>query len=386
MYLLPLALLVLVWVWPHVWFKVVRGRLSVEVEIPRRQVEPNKGFSVLIRVRNRAWLPCPFVKVNVELPPGLSAQPADRTPLLTFHTFLMLRQQLQVELPCYGMERGVQRIRHVVLHVNDGLGLKPLFLAQDIEAEVVVLPGFAPVQPKTMPMKDITGKLEVVRWLHPDESLLRGIRQYRSGDPFKHIAWQASARTGSWMTKQFSASTEATVCLLVNAQLFDPHWIGTHQARFNYLCDLATTWSHWLAERGFRLQFLCNATMPRDPRRQWHGIQSPVGMRLLLGRAMPYTNASLDHLLRLLPTLITAATPLLLFTSFITPGQWRLLESLARDGREIIVIGGLEANFSTGRRAGIPVLCDTHAAAFGEDAQDQNEPGTQVDQEAMQHA
>lgn len=43
---------------------------------------------------------------------------------------------------------------------------------------------------------------------------LRSIREYQAGDPLKKIHWKSSARTGRWLTKEFS--TAARDCVMVD--------------------------------------------------------------------------------------------------------------------------------------------------------------------------
>jgi hypothetical protein len=142
------------------------------------------------------------------------------------------------------------------------------------------------------------------------------------------------------MTKEFSSSSETTVRLVLNAQLFDPHWMGTTAEEFDALCELVSTWAYGLQAFGTRLEFISNCTISRDPRRQVHGEQRAEGIRSLLGRAHPYANGPFDHVLQLLIKERRTSSPIILFASFMTPAQVRQIAYLARNGCDITLVCG----------------------------------------------
>jgi len=51
------------------------------------------------------------------------------------------------------------------------------------------------------------GELRITHRLFEDPLLVSSVRQYRSGDPLRHIHWKASARTGVLQTKIFEPTT-----------------------------------------------------------------------------------------------------------------------------------------------------------------------------------
>lgn len=354
--MLPAVLLVLVWLWPYLWYRAVQDKLQVEVRIGRSQAEPGEQIPISIHVRNLSWIPCPSVRISVDLPPGLSAHAEKRVTVINCRTFLWMRQQIIVESRCFGVARGTHRIYKAVIDVNDGFGLRSFVVSANLSAEVIILPPFTTIYPTAGPMREISGKLEVVRWLFPDETLLRGIRDYQLGDPFKHIAWHASARSGQYMTRQFSSSTEAEVCLVVNSQFDDPQWWSSNSEAFDALCSLASTWARWLASRGYRLLFATNASIARRPFRTWHGEERPDGVRLLLGAATGYPTKTLAPLLLQVRQNVPVHVPILLFTSFVTPLQWTLLQRLVQEGRDVTVIAGPGASFPAGTDGGITII------------------------------
>lgn len=340
-YWLPFAVLVAVWAWPFIWYAGVRGRLQARVKLSRHELGQGDPLPFTVSIRNRSWFPCPFVQVVLDLPVGLSASPDREERRLAWTTYLLMRQEVDVQAVCYGSKRGVHSFvaASMYIRINDGLGLKEIYVSAPIVDEVAVQPAFISLAAAEPAMRELSGKIEILRWLHPDESLLRGIRDYQAGDSYRHLAWQASAREGKWMTKVFAASTESTVTLVLNAQFFDPYWLGTRVEHFDRLCEGAAAVAFRLEMQGFAVQFAANAVVSRDPKRMWHGHQRAAGVRSLLGRAHPYANGSLVDLLQAVNARAPRGGPLIVFSSFFSEPSSRRLQLLNKERPVTVILG-----------------------------------------------
>ncbi|OFW80226.1 MAG: hypothetical protein A2201_02670 [Alicyclobacillus sp. RIFOXYA1_FULL_53_8] len=356
--LLSISLVAMAWLWPRLWYRFVNQRVTVHLTLSHRYAELGTAVTLECEVKNQAWLPCPSVEVVIDLPDGLSAHPGKRTGSLRFRTYLLPRQSVRLRTKCYAQARGLQQFRlPAMLSLNEGFGLRTFFHSQDVVAEIVVLPAYVDDHAASPAAKALNGSLELFRWLHPDESLFRGVRPYQYGDPIKHMAWRASATTGQWMVKQYSSSTETTVYLVLNAQLFDIHWYGTRKDEFDALASLAATYARWFESRGFRLQFVANALIPRDPLRQFHGPQSAMGIRLLLGRAEAYANSDFSDLWRRLRATANPHSHVVVFASHFTPAQLAMIRQ-PRMGLDVTVVPGPTATFRNGSQGPAGVHAD----------------------------
>ncbi|MCL6453667.1 MAG: DUF58 domain-containing protein [Alicyclobacillus sp.] len=332
MIFVPVILFLVIWFWNRLWFRVVRGQLEVDVTVRARAVEMGGPCAIAVRVRNLSWLPCPSVHLSLELPPGLSADPTVRRPAISWNTYVMMRQEVVVEAVCYGWRRGLQdfRSKPVVLRVNDGFGIRDLFLTREVAGEVVVYPAGGGVPAAIPSLRALNGELEQRRWLYPDEALLRGIRAYQLGDPLKHVAWQASARMGIWMTKEFSSSADVSATLVLNGQFYEPHWNGTQAATFDQLCGAASSLAAALERQRVPVFFASNAVSPGNVRAHWYGRQSAANIRWLAGRMLSYTHSDLADILPSVLARTPQDAPLLMVTAFVSDRQRRLLERTAR--------------------------------------------------------
>ncbi len=372
---MPVLLLMLVWGWPWLWTRLIRDRIDLNVESLPTEVESGQTIPVRILIRNRSWVPCPFVEILLDLPEGLSWQSIPegteykvgtielttrslRGDGLRLRTFLLPRQEVTMTARCYGITRGLKSFStaHASIHLNEGLGLQSLFLSRPVRGEVAVLPSLLSMGAGEAQWQDLLGDLVIHRWLFPDESLLRGIRLHQPQDRHRDIAWQAVARTGQWMTKEYDSSTEPRVVFILNAQFFDPHWWGTHTTELDTLCGLVSGLAQLFERQGASILFAANCVIPRDPLRLWHGRQTATSIRSLLGRAYAVANGPLDLVLHEVERHIPGQPPVYLFSSHFIPKQWETLARWSASGRHVTVISGPQPNWQQVPISGVKVV------------------------------
>ncbi|QSO53217.1 DUF58 domain-containing protein [Alicyclobacillus curvatus] len=333
MFYIPLVLALVVWMWPRIWFRVVADKIDVSVDISQPIVEIGDFIIIRITVHNSSWLPCPSLNLSLELPPGLSSTPGTKSSSITQSTFLLMHQTVTFDARCYGWQRGLQDLqnRDAILRMNEGFGLKELFVRKKASGSVVVFPRRVGSVESLRAMRDLNGEIERIRWLLPDEALLRGIRDYEAGDAFKHIAWQATARTGKLMAKQFSSSSDVSIGIVLSAQFVDPHWFGTKIHAFDELCAIVAAFARETQKSSIPLFFSSNAVYPGYSRRQWHGRLGSSAIKHRVGAMLPYTNGDLADLLKNTVYNLPQDAPLVLFSGFLTSEHVRLLTHIARE-------------------------------------------------------
>jgi uncharacterized protein (DUF58 family) len=80
---------------------------------------------------------------------------------------------------------------------------------------------------------------------------LRELREHVPGDPFKHIAWKATARTGKLMVRELDRETMVTHFLLVDVGPTMRQGRGT--TKLDFAVDLAATYARTALEAGDRV-------------------------------------------------------------------------------------------------------------------------------------
>ncbi len=342
MLLLPIVLLFMIWLWPVIWFRLIREKLQVEVAITRNVVAINEAIPVKIQIHNASWLPCPKVSLFLSLPEGLSVEKEDDDARFEYQTFLLGKQSLTLETVIYGKKRGLQNFSNgsVSIGLNEGFGLRNLFIGGKIHQELVVLPDLIDINTYLFESKDWLGKMEQRRWILPDETMFSGIREYAAGDEFRHVAWKASARTGVWKTKTFFGSTDWDVVMLLNAQFFDQYWSGTLTDEFDYLSSVVCSWAYELQKRGAKIHLATNAMLSNHPQTIWHGELLAHQLRHLFGRVYPYANQSIEKLTEVAASHLKNREMVMVFSAYASTEVLQHLSTLARSGHALYWING----------------------------------------------
>lgn len=335
------VLLGVMWMYPTVWFRYIKNSLYLSVRVDHHFVEIGDEIYLECIISNQSRMPCPRFTLSIDLPDGLESVDEPGLRLLRLNTSLKAHESLTCHAVCKAVKRGFYAFENLpaLLVVSEGFGLRQLTIQSKINENISVFPPKNTMEELLIDLKEISGMIEVNRWIHPDEARLQGIRTYNSGDSFKHIAWNASASTGQWMVKQFTSSTEARVHLILNAQFYEDTWIGTRVDEFDALCSYTEITAQLLSEKGFQLHFATNATFPGNAMLHYHGPQTAAGIRLILARLSSQTNQDFEELIHEATPYFMPGDQIVLFSSFFTENQQQMIETIRRDF-DIWIISG----------------------------------------------
>jgi uncharacterized protein (DUF58 family) len=153
-----------------------------------------------------------LVTVWDNLPSGLEL--SHRSPSLPIAPAFdfPVRTQYQIRV----LKRGLYRWSSVIVTGTDALGLVTRSKEyQTLPAEMIVLPRPIPVAIE-LPAAAGWGVNESESGQTRGAGIEpRGIRQYRSGDPLRHVHWPSSVRTGQLLVKEFEAGTQAAAAFCI---------------------------------------------------------------------------------------------------------------------------------------------------------------------------
>lgn len=138
--------------------------------------------------------------------------------------FLMGNTALEFDTVWTGERRGVYRPGNLLLRSGDGFGLTQ----SEEEAPglagrmLVVWPKIVPVETWPFLRHVWTGRTGKAGWSE-DPTVMRGLRAYQPGDPWKRMDWRVVARTDELMVRQFDTVTPLSVLFILDsASLSDP--------------------------------------------------------------------------------------------------------------------------------------------------------------------
>ncbi|MCC6620463.1 MAG: DUF58 domain-containing protein [Deltaproteobacteria bacterium] len=97
-------------------------------------------------------------------------------------------------------------------------------------------PGRAPLTPTRAALEE---RSDLVHRLHRGFGVeIRELRDFHPGDPFKHIAWRASARRGKLIAREFESDLSLSIWLMVDASP-SMFWGAPGEARIDHALELA---------------------------------------------------------------------------------------------------------------------------------------------------
>jgi uncharacterized protein (DUF58 family) len=92
----------------------------------------------------------------------------------------------------------------------------------------------------------------------------KGVRQYRPGDPLKHMHWRASARHGELLVREFEPEASARLCIALDLHAdsdVGPEEWSTSEAAIS----IAASVSRWAAQAGVPLRLAASPEAPPAP-------------------------------------------------------------------------------------------------------------------------
>ncbi|MBN1886564.1 MAG: DUF58 domain-containing protein [Thermoflexales bacterium] len=166
--------------------------------------------TVELLVREKSWLPLPWLQVDELLPTQLISSPF-RTEVIS----LGPRQQQRLSYTLTCRQRGYYPLGPLTLRTGDLLGAirqPPIH----VEAErIIVYPRIVPISRLGLPTHSPLAALPARSPLFQDPTRLMGVRDYQAGDSPRHIHWTASAGAGRLLVKRYQAAIarETLICL-----------------------------------------------------------------------------------------------------------------------------------------------------------------------------
>lgn len=323
------------------WNRETAGKVGLTVRAEDQHLADGDIAVLWFTLENTSWLPIPWLELTQRLPEGMQAHVlGEWREQIVFRTFLLPRQRVQrrYEVRC---SRGLHKFDKADVQYGDGIGLRAIADQLEARETVLVRPALLEEAGLKLFLTELVGEKAVVRWYQEDTSRLQGVRGYQMGDPYRHIHWAATARTGGLMVKQFETTSETEFYVLINQQFFDPYWQGTKRAVVEHQCKLAATLLQEADRQGYLTGLYSNAG--------WSGIgglQVPVGraqdhfemMLESLGGLLARSTGPFADLIQGLRGRLGDRSTLVLMTAYWSPEIAVGVEQLRSEGHHILLI------------------------------------------------
>jgi uncharacterized protein (DUF58 family) len=184
----------------------------------------HQGDEVTARLhaRSKSFLPKLHLSVRDQLPKGLSAKSAVALPL-----HLVPFGQDTVEYRVRLGRRGWHELSAIQVVGTDPLGLAHQERAVTLPARILVYPRVIPLPPQTLPPEMGGGTAPIDSAFRQGEGTsFFGIREYRPGDPLRHVHWRTAARLGRLTVVEWEAEQSRDTLLAVETAAYGEQDLG----------------------------------------------------------------------------------------------------------------------------------------------------------------
>jgi uncharacterized protein (DUF58 family) len=187
----------------------VRKCFDIEIEVPSSEVERDSIAQMRLVIRNKSFLPVPFVMIDFSESENLSLQMIPET-----HYAFSPYESKSISVLYRADFRGVSEIGIKSLAVQDYLGLFSFSLLKDLQShqytgKITVLPRISemklsdrimnPSQKTNLTEVSSTASAQTSSWFgEPGHEY----REYCAGDPLHRIHWKLSAKTDQLMVRK----------------------------------------------------------------------------------------------------------------------------------------------------------------------------------------
>lgn len=172
-----------------------------EREVSRLELHIGEQTEVILKVRNKGFLPIPWVFVE-DLVPGRMPLTGERVKMLTLGPG---KEEVMLYQITFN-RRGYHQIGPTLIEAGDLFGFFRRFKTGVDREYVTVYPLVENILEYDIATSRPLGTVTVANRIFEDPTLIMGVREYVPGDPFNRIHWKTSARTGVLQCKIFEPS------------------------------------------------------------------------------------------------------------------------------------------------------------------------------------
>lgn len=259
----------LVWVWRRRLF----AGTSFRVRLAERRLFPGERTTLLVELENRKALPLPWFEWQVALAEPLRVDGetlvAAAAPGLSFLRktgTLGWYRRARWHFRVGSESRGYHQVGPSVVSSSDILGFVPGTLRVPEAERLVVYPRVVPLPELGLPPDRPFGDEKGRSHLFEDPLRIRGLREYRPGDPMRRIDWKATARLGTFTSRVYEPSSGRHLYLLMNVDTLPHSWEGYLADELERTVTVTASIATWAHERRYAVGLLANGSLPDSDR------------------------------------------------------------------------------------------------------------------------
>ena len=332
-----------------VWTRQSAKNLICERKFEKRAFW-GEEIPVKLQIRNRGWLPIPWLYIYESLPFELSGGNFVKR-LISLGPRAAL--QIDYKLSCY--KRGFYPVGPFTTKYGDTLGLAEVQELEKKADAITVYPRIVPLAHVDLPSRSPIGTLRHHQPIFEDPARMRGKRDYTASDSLRRVDWKASAVVGRLQVKQFepSISLQTAIFLNLNYREYPRHYIDATELSIVVAASLA----NWVVEQKQSIGLVTNGVDPHIDNRQIKPIFPDKGrsqlIRILdtLARVQGRDTESINNLLSRESPNLPWGTTIVVITGEVTDALFDQLFSVKRRGQNVtLMVTGHSANIRLARQ------------------------------------
>jgi uncharacterized protein (DUF58 family) len=292
------------------WGRYCLAAVSYGRQFQTQRLFCGEQLELWIEIVNAKPLPLAWLKAEDEFPEdfrvervelGSASKPHRRTltNLLSLRWYERVRRRYRLTAE----HRGAYDFGPVLLSSGDIFGFRTRLLEVPVQHTVLVYPRLVPLDRIPLRVARPGGELLGERRIVEDPLRLAGVRDYRPGDPVRHIHWKNSARTGQLQTKVFEPAASQHLVIFLNGQTLERAYEGVLGDYFETAVMVAAALANAGLEARHPVGLFTNNSVREASRR----VRLPASrhasqmVRILetLAQMTHFTLMPLDQLLRL---------------------------------------------------------------------------------------
>ena len=318
-------------------------------------------IKVDLRVKNKGWLPLPWLELHETLPVALVGPN-------NFQSVIQLapRAEANFEYSVEARKRGYYPIGPLSFSTGDILGLRDSKQAVMPAEHLVVYPRIISFTSMETPSSSPQGTLRHTLPLFEDPTRVFGKRGYVSGDSLRRVDWKSSAATGKLQVKVFEPSIALETFVILNLSAADYYYRSRIDST-ELAIVIAASIANWIVGKKQMVGMMVNGRDPLAADGKPQTLPPRKGkrhlMRLLetLARVESTENSALAPLIQAQRYQLGWGTTLMVITGQADAALIDELYQARRGGQNaVLILAGREAtdeaSLQRARTFGIPVF------------------------------
>jgi uncharacterized protein (DUF58 family) len=341
------------------WTRQSARNISCERKF-EKQAFWGEEITVRLTIRNRGWLPIPWLLVYESLPVQLAAGTSIKRVLS-----LGPHGQTEVVYNLGAYKRGHYPVGPLTTKLGDTLGLADILELEKQTDFITVYPHILPLTNVKLPSRSPLGTLRHHLPIFEDPARVRGKRDYVASDSLRRVDWKASASTGHLQVKQFEPSIALQTVILLNMN--SSEYVARHRIDATELAVVvAASLANWAVIQKQSIGLITNGvdinannqTVQPIPSRK--GRVQLVHILNLLARIQCTESHPLTDMLNKATPNLPWGTTVVIITGSIDEALFDAIFQIQRRGQNVVmIITGLGANAKLARqqarRFGFPI-------------------------------